>query len=119
MKVSCKVDIRPVSRVTRAAEKRLNSEAVGDDMKKIFDAAAREERDTHVYNNYTFRLEGSTFALGPFFRGDEVEVEYGARMEYASFVENRGRTRVRELGLKAATELDFFFDGEADELGRM
>lgn len=113
------MDIRPVSRLTRAAEKRLNSEAVGEDMKKILDAAAAEERATHVYNNYTFRLEGSTFALGPLFRGDDVEVEYGARMEYASFVENRGRTRVRELGLKAGTEIDYLFDAEADELGRM
>jgi hypothetical protein len=113
------VDIREVSKVTRAAEKKLSSEHVGESMKTILDAAAAEERRTHVYNNYTFRLEGSTFALGPFERGDDVEVEYGARMEYASFVENRGRTRVRELGLEAERSIDYFFDGEADELGRM
>ena len=54
-------------------------------MKTILDAAAREERRTHVYNNYTHRLENSTFALGPLDGNDEVSVEYGARMEYASF----------------------------------
>lgn len=115
MKVT--VDIKPVVALTREAHKRI--ERVGDDMKAILDAAAREERRTHVYNNYTHRLENSTFALGPFERGDEVEVEYGARMEYASYVDNRGRTRVRELGARAEQEIEYKFDGDADELGGM
>lgn len=109
--------MREVVALTRAAERTLGN--VPDDMKKILDAAAREERRTHVYNNYTHRLENSTFALGPLGSGDEVSVEYGARMEYASFVDNRGRTRVRELGNEAATEIEFKFDGDADALGKM
>lgn len=117
MKVSCKVDISRVTRLTKAADKRLS--AVGDDMKRILDAAAAEERRTHVYNNYTHRLENSTFALGPFEHGGEVEVEYGARMEYASFVDDRGRTRVREYGDEASKTIEYKFDGDADELGRM
>ncbi|MGK3981308.1 hypothetical protein WMF38_57455 [Sorangium sp. So ce118] len=115
MKVS--VDISDVPAVTRAAERTLGN--VGDDMKKILDAAAREERRTHIYNNITHRLENSTFALGPFGSGDDVSVEYGARMEYASFVDDRGRTRVRELGDQAATEIEYRLESEADALGRM
>jgi hypothetical protein len=109
--------MREVVALTRAAERTLSN--VPEDMKKILDAAAREERRTHVYNNYTHRLENSTFALGPFGSGDEVSVEYGARMEYASFVDNRGRTRVRELGNRAAIEIEYKFDGDADALGKM
>lgn len=115
MKVS--VDISEVVALTRAAERTLGR--VGEDMKEILDAAAREERRTHIYNNITHRLENSTFALGPFGDGDEVSVEYGARMEYASFVDNRGRTRVRELGDRAATELEYRYDGDADALGKL
>lgn len=115
MKVT--VDIRDVVAVAREAHRRL--ERVGDDMKTILDAAAAEERRTHVYNNYTHRLENSTFALGPFERGDEVNVDYGARMEYASYVDNRGRTRVRQLGDRAAEEIEYKFDGDAGELGGM
>lgn len=115
MKVS--VDITDVPTLTRAAERTLGN--VGEEMKKILDAAAAEERRTHVYNNYTHRLENSTFALGPFGDADDVSVEYGARMEYASFVDNRGRTRVRELGDRAATEIEYRFDADADELGKL
>ncbi len=111
------VDIRDVIALTREASKVLR--AVPDDMKEALDKATAEERRTHVYNNYTFRLEGSTFALGPFSGDDTAEVEAGARMEYASFVEDRGRTRVRELVLRAGTELEYKFDGDADALGKM
>lgn len=117
MRTTVTVDLGQVEALTRAAEETLDG--VGDDMKTILDAAAAEERRTHVYNNYTHRLENSTFALGPFERGNEVEVEYGARMEYASYVDNRGRTRVRQFGDQAATEIEFKFDGDAEALGRM
>lgn len=115
--MSVTVDISEVVALTRAAEKTLGD--VGKDMKQILAAAAAEERRTHVYNNITHRLENSTFALGPLGDGDDVSVEYGARMEYASFVDNRGRTRVRELGAEAARSIEYKFDGDADALGNM
>jgi hypothetical protein len=111
------VDLSEVTALTRAADKTLGR--VGDDMKTILDAAAREERRTHIYNNITHRLENSTFALGPIGDGDEVTVEYGARMEYASHVDNRGRTRVRELGAEAERTIEYKFDADADALGNM
>lgn len=115
MKVT--VDIKDVQKLTREAHKKLDR--VGDVMKAELDAAAALERATHEYNNYTHRLENSTFALGPLKSADGVSVEYGARMEYASFVENRGRTRVREIGLRAGDRIRILFEGDADELGEM
>jgi hypothetical protein len=115
--LSVTVDFSEVVAVTRASERKLGG--VPADMKRTLDAAAAQERRTHEYNNYTHRLENSTFALGPIGDGDEVTVEYGARMEYASFVDNRGRTRVRELGERAALDLEYKFEGDADELGKM
>jgi hypothetical protein len=111
------VDIDDVVKIRKAAQKVLG-ERVGIVMKKTLDKAAALERRTHVYNNYTHRLENSTFALGVLGTPDEAIVEYGARMEYASFVDARGRTRVKEIGERAALELEYKFDGDADELSR-
>lgn len=104
------LDISDVLATERAAVRHLERE-IPREMKRILDAAAREEVHTHVYNNYTHRLEKSTFASEPVVTGDRVTIEYGARMEYASNVVGRGRSRVDELGDKAAVELEFFFDG--------
>ena len=111
------VDITEVLTMTKAAVRSLGN--VGPVMKKTLDKAAKEERRTHEYNNYTNRLENSTFALGPFGPTDNVEVEYGARMEYASNVEARGRSNVSKIGDQAAVELDYFFDSEALRIGGM
>lgn len=110
------VDISEVLALTRAAVKTLD--ATGEGMKNILDAGAAEERRTHLYRNYTYRLQGSTFALGPF-EGDDVNIEFGARMEYASFVEGRGRSRITEIALRSVNEIDFYLDGEADKLSRL
>jgi uncharacterized protein YbcC (UPF0753/DUF2309 family) len=115
--VKVTVDLSEVHAVTRAAEQKMRR--VPEDMKDALDAAAAEERRTHVYNNYTHMLEKSTFASQIFTSDDEARVEYGARMHYASYVDNRGRTRVRELGERAALEIEYRFDGDADELARM
>jgi hypothetical protein len=111
------VDITEVLAMTKAAVRSLNG--VGVAMKKTLDKAAKEERRTHEYNNITHRLENSTFALGPFGSGDNVEVEYGARMDYASNVEDRGRSNVSKIGDQAAVELDYYFDSEAQRIGGM
>lgn len=111
------VDITEVLAMTKAAVRSLGN--VGTVMKKTLDKAAKEERRTHEYNNITHRLENSTFALGPIGSGDNVEVEYGARMEYASNVEARGRSNVSKIGEQAAVELDYLFDSEAIRIGGM
>jgi hypothetical protein len=115
--VSITVDISEVIALTRAAERTLGD--VGDDMKKILDAAAREERRTHQYRNRTRNLEESTFATEVRGDGDEVSVEIGARTHYASYVDNRGLMRIRELTERAATEIDYRFEGDADALGKL
>lgn len=112
-----RVDLSEVHDLTRAAERTLRR--VPEDMKDALDKAAAEERRTHVYNNYTHMLEKSTFASQIFTGDDDARVEYGARMHYASYVDNRGRTRVRELGERAALEIEYRFDGDADALGKM
>lgn len=111
------VDDSQVEQMTNAAVRSLRG--VGAVMKKTLDKAAKVERRTHEYNNITHRLENSTFALGPFVTGDTVSVEYGARMEYASNVEARGRSNVTKIGDEAAVELDYFFDSEALRIGGM
>ncbi len=109
------VDISEVLALTRAAERMLDN--VGPGMKTILDKAASEERRTHRYKNRTFRLQGSTFALGPF-ATEDVNIEFGARMPYASFVENRGLSRVTEIANGAAVEIDYYLDGEVEKLAR-
>lgn len=117
MKIDVTVDTRQVSAQRAAAERSLGR--AGDDMKRILDRAASEERRTHEYRNQTYRLQGSTFALGPIQEGHNVVVGFGARMPYASFVDNRGLTRVRELADRAETEIDYRFDSEAERIGGM
>lgn len=115
--MSIEVDMSELHALTRAAVRSL--EGVGEVMKKTLDKATAQERRTHEYNNITRRLEGSTFALGPFGTKDNVEVEAGARMEYASNVEARGRSNMTAFLDEAAIELDYYFDGEATRIGGM
>ena len=112
------VDISEVLAADREARKVLGS--VPEKMKRILDQKAAIERKTHVYNNITFRLENSTFALGPLPDvTDGAHVEFGARMEYASFVDARGRTRIRDLAAEGESDIEFLFDADADALSRL
>lgn len=117
MKIYVGVDMIDVFELTREAKSALGR--VPRDMKRALDRAAREERRTHEYKNRTRNLEESTFA-GELIEGqDEASVEYGARTHYASYVDNRGLTRVRGLAERADAELQYKFDGDADALGKM
>lgn len=111
------VDFSEVVALTRAAERTLGD--VPEDMKRTLDAAARQERRTHQYRNRTGNLEDSTFATEIREGVDEVSVEIGARTHYASYVDNRGLMRIRELTDRATGEIDYKFIGDADALGRM
>lgn len=70
---------------------------------------ARVERDTHAYNNRTFRLQSSTSAAVLYDSEDMVVVELAMRMQYASFVRNMGLTNfdsiVENVGELMALEL--------------
>jgi len=90
-----------------------------EQMKKILDRKAAEERRTHRYQNRTTMLEKSTFASEVKEMGDAKSVEFGARMHYASYVDNRGLTRVHQLAQAAAREIEFFLDGESERVSRM
>jgi len=111
------VDLLDVFELTTEAKRVLGS--VPREMKRTLDRAAREERRTHEYRNRTRYLEESTFASEAVESDDEVRVEYGARTHYASYVDNRGLTRVRELADRADSEVQYKFEGDADALGNM
>lgn len=110
------VDLSKLIKFEREADRMLDG--VGPGMKRILDAKAAIERRTHAYKNRTHRLENSTFALGPLPESDGVRVEFGARMEYASFVEGRGLSRVTDLARQAETEIDYFLEASIEQLNR-
>lgn len=61
--------------------------------RRMFEIAregARAERDTHPYINRTFRLQSSTSAAILFGSESMVVVELAMRMQYASYVLDRG-----------------------------
>jgi hypothetical protein len=98
------VDIAQVLAVVKAAEKALPRVAV--DAHRVLVAKAREEKSTHGYRNRTYRLQGSTFAMGPVtFGADSYGSEFGARADYASFVEARGLSNVTGLAREAEDEI--------------
>lgn len=105
---SIDVDISEVHALTRAAVKELG--AVPERLKKHLAGVAKVERSTHKYKNRTYRLQGSTFALGPIGGTDYTETEIGARMPYASFVERRGLSRITDLSKAAENEVEFMFE---------
>lgn len=109
-------DMSRVYAFERDANRMLDN--VGAGMKRILDGKAAIERRTHAYQNRTRRLEGSTFALGPLPELDGVRVEFGARMPYASYVEDRGLSRVSDLAAQATTEIDYYLDAQVERLGR-
>ncbi len=103
------VDLSSLLAEQRRAIKALGQ--IGPDMKRALDRAAAEERRTHAYHNRTFRMQGSTFASGPFGGGNQpVVVEFGARALYASFLDARGLTRVHELAGEVEQELGYHFE---------
>ena len=116
--MSYEVDISEVLALTREAVRSLDR-TQPQGVKRILDAAARDEVRTHEYNNITGRLEASTFASPIIGFTDGFMVELGARMPYASHVARRQRTRIDQIAEQAAVEVDFYFDGEAQRLGAL
>lgn len=112
-----KVDISEVVALTREGISTLGSSPAR--MLELLREKAAEERATHLYQNRTGNLEASTFGAWVEQGPNEYSVEFGARTFYASYVDNRGLTRVHELAGEAEIELDFMLDADAERLSRL
>lgn len=108
-------DISEVIELSQVAERALERDK--REMHRILESKARMERSDHAYRNRTHMLEKSTFTTIPNFNGD-VNIEIGARMHYASYVDNRGLMRLGERVRDAKTEIEYLFDGTADALSK-
>jgi hypothetical protein len=82
-------------------------------MQRTVASAAREERQTHGYQNRTGDLEASTQASEVMSVGDTDVVTLQADTSYASYVNDRGLMRLDELAATAGEELEYLFDGVA------
>lgn len=82
----------------------------------IATSAIAEEQAEHEYQNRSHDLENSTYAVPITETDSTVEIEFGARMPYASYLETRGLSRVTELWEKAETEFEFFVDGMSESI---
>jgi hypothetical protein len=111
------LDLTEVHALTREATRSLDR--VPQVMKATLDRAADQEARDHAYQNRTGFLEASTYASAVEESGDEAVVELAARMDYASYVNNRGLMRIDERAAEAATELEYAFEGEAVRLGSL
>jgi hypothetical protein len=91
-----------------------NVEAV---MKDCLDEATQEALSSAAYKSRTGALDASTYADdasssqartsgGQFSSGTDVSVTWGARAEYASYVEKRGFSRTVEVGDAAVDKID-------------
>lgn len=83
-------------------------------MKKRLDAAALEERRTHEYKNRTHDLENSTQAGEIIDVGNQKVVQLTMGMPYASYVNNRGLSRIDEIAKEAETETEYLLDSGPD-----
>lgn len=70
---------------------------------------ARVERDTHPYTNRTFRLQSSTSAAILYEGADMIVMELAMRMQYASYVLDRGFTHFDRIaeGVGEILEVEF------------
>lgn len=117
MKIDVRVDISEVRDIERAAVRSL--ERAPDEMKRILDRKATEERRTHRYKNRSGDLEASTLATDVIEVGDQRVVQLEAGEEYASYVARRGLMGLDDLATEAEQEIDLFLDGEIETLAGM
>lgn len=116
--MSLELDISEVIALTREAERSLEQKQPRE-FHRIIERAAATERRTHPWRNRTYHLEQSTFATELRKNSDGYEVELGARTFYASFVDDRGFMRLPQLAERAAIEIDYYLDGEAERLSSL
>jgi hypothetical protein len=94
------VDISEVIALEKKADRELDR--ILPIMRGAVAVRVRQEKTTHAYNNYTGNLEKSTIsydAADP--HDDPIEVHAEMGMDYATHVDERGRTNFRSL-MKAA-----------------
>lgn len=106
------VDATEVDAMTARAE--VEFEAMPREMFDVLFEVAAEARDSHQYTNRTGDLEGSTYAVPISRDPSNVEIELAARMEYASFVDDRGfSVGVHEAASEGTRRLESLFDHQA------
>lgn len=107
----CKVDLgnlpRAADKFDRAYEKSV------DQMKRLLDQKAKQERREDRYQNRTGDLRSHTAASEIISSGDSDMVELRADMPYAVYVNARGLMRIDDLAAEAETELEYLFEGLA------
>ena len=91
--VSTMAQIDPIAAERAEVELRTLADGMGE----ILQAAAEEARATAMYASRTGNLDASTYAGDVRVSGNRMECEFGARAEYASFVEDRGFSRTAEV----------------------
>lgn len=108
------VDLDELHAFTAAAARSLREEQPAE-MKRILDAACAEDAAGHAYLNRTGDAEAATAASEIMQIGDDVIVQAGMDVPYASYLDRRGFTEIVPLLEGAATELEYYFDGATFE----
>lgn len=109
------VDLSEVYALERAATKVLGD--VPRRLKAACDKGADLEVRTHPYHNRTGNLERSTFAQTVETNGADATVELAARMDYASFVNRLGYSRIDDAALLAERDFAAWIVGANADLG--
>lgn len=108
------VDFTEVSKMTVRAETEF--EAMPRQMLDILTEAADNELAGHGYQNRTGNLEASTYAAPLFTSTSEATVEFGAREDYASYLEAKGLSQIDELAAEADQEIQFRLENAAKDI---
>lgn len=83
-----------------------DARALADGMKDILDDAAQQALASAAYRRRTGDLDQSTFAGNVTVTGrGEMRCQFGARADYASYVEDRGFSRTEEIAEEAADRI--------------
>lgn len=113
--MSVRVDVSAVHRMIAEAEQSLlvTQPAM---MKTTLDAAAEHERSSHDYQNRTGDLEAETQATDLEESPDAYSVTLLADTDYAEYVNRRGLMTIDDTATEAETELQYYFEAEADRI---
>jgi len=111
------VDIREVEALTAEADFLLAS--AGRRMHEVLAAKGEEAQASHRYQNRTTTLESSTYAADLDLNANGSSVEFGARAEYASFLEARGFQDLETKAAEADAEIAATFDDDLKRLASL
>jgi hypothetical protein len=90
-----------------------------DEIQRLVDEAAEEERSTDTYQNRTGNLREGTVSIEVYRDDDGIEIQFTAMADYASYVNDKGSMRIDELAAETDTIIQFYLDSEAERLAGM